>query len=75
MAVHFSIISARALRACFWVSPNGASGVAGAGCNIAWSSLWSARMAMSIEAVTGIGTSVGENSTVSEMHYVPVLEQ
>ena len=35
VAVRFRKISARALRDCCWVSPNGASGVAGAGFNIA----------------------------------------
>ena len=75
VAVRFRKISARALRACCWVSPNGASVVAGAGCNRAWVILWAARMAMLIEVVAGIGMSVGENSTVSEMRSAPVFEQ
>ena len=75
VAARFRKISARALRACCWVSPNGASGVAGDRCNRAWVISLAARMAMLIEAVAGIGMSVRGNSTLSEMRSAPVLEQ
>ena len=68
-------ISARDFRACCWVSLNGSSSVAGAGRNRAWVSSWVARMDMLVKAVAGIGMSVGENSTVSEMRSAPVLKQ
>ena len=75
VAVRFRKILAMALRACCWVSQNGASGVAGDGCNRPWVSSWAAPMAISVKAVVVIGMPVGENSTVSEMRSVPVLEQ